>query len=573
MLHRTVAVALTALGTAAACLAAPTTAHAAPADPISACKLPNRGFLSEGLPSDWNTFQRPIGKIRAAVIFHGWSNPAAEMAKFKPATENHFRTSSYGRYELELVRVPTQVQLSKEAQRSLAKHSAENDPDRQGDVVRNSALASAWQEAVRRADPGYDFSQDDVVIYVDASVGRSYAEPGSIVADGKTLKGGATIGSDWAQQDSWRAKLLGHELGHTISLPDEYGGAGGYEYTGGWGLMSAINGPSPDYFAWEKWKLGWLDDPQMSCVRTLNSGTEQTLTPVESSSGTKAVVVRFSDTQAYVAEVRTKRGVNTASCDTGVLIYWIDSARASGSGPVQVRDARPGSGGCGGNEVNDGAWDVGQTFTDTASQVRIQVVSQSGDDFVVRATYGTPPPTGVTVFSDDFETDKGWQANLDGADTATTGIWERGDPEATTYNGQTYQRGDTTSGANDLVTGRLAGTDGGSYDVDGGLTSIRSPEIALPSTGTITLSLQQYLAHADNASAADFLRIKVVGTTTATVFEQLGSAVARPGGWAAVSADLSRFAGQRVRVVVEAADNATGSMVEAGIDDVKITKS
>ena len=48
--------------------------------------------------------------------------------------------------------------------------------------------------------------------------------------------------------------------------------------------------------------------------------------------------------------------------------------------------------------------------------------------------------------------------------------WERGDPAATTSSGA-KQLGTTVSGVNDLVTGRLAGTGAGDYDIDGGITS------------------------------------------------------------------------------------------------------
>ena len=71
----------------------------------------------------------------------------------------------------------------------------------------------------------------------------------------------------------------------------------------------------------------------------------------------------------------------------------------------------------------------------------------------------------TTIFSDDFETAKGWTVST--ADTATLGRWERGDPAATSSGGA-KQLGTTVSGVNDLVTGRLAGTSAGAYDVDGG---------------------------------------------------------------------------------------------------------
>jgi len=178
---------------------------------------------------------------------------------------------------------------------------------------------------------------------------------------------------------------------------------------------------------------------------------------------------------------------------------------------------------------------------------------------------------GTTVFSDTFETALGWTPNPNGTDTATTGQWERGDPEATDSSGP-KQLGTTVSGTNDLVTARLAGSSAGVNDVDGGTTSIRSPAITLPASGTLTLSFSYYLAHGSNATSADFLRVSVVGSTTSVVFQRLGAAADVDGAWASTSASLNAFAGQTVRLLIEAADAGTASLVEAGIDDVKITQ-
>jgi hypothetical protein len=181
---------------------------------------------------------------------------------------------------------------------------------------------------------------------------------------------------------------------------------------------------------------------------------------------------------------------------------------------------------------------------------------------------GNPP---VTVYSDTFETATGWTVNPGGTDTATLGQWERGDPEATTSSGA-KQLGTTVSGTNDLVTGRPAGSSAGAYDIDGGVTSIQSPPITLPSTGALNLSLSWYLAHGSNSSSADYLRVRVVGTTTATVFQQAGAASNRNGSWATATASLNAFAGQTVRILIDAADASGASLVEAGVDDVRITQ-
>lgn len=185
---------------------------------------------------------------------------------------------------------------------------------------------------------------------------------------------------------------------------------------------------------------------------------------------------------------------------------------------------------------------------------------------------GTPP--GTTVYQDNFETATGWTVNPNGTDNATTGTWQRGDPEPTSSGGVALQVGNAFSGTNALITGLLAGASAGDFDVDGGVTSIRSPAITLPATGTLTLSYAWYLAHLNNASGSDFFRVSIVhsGGTTA-LFTQVGAATNRSGAWGTGSSNISAYAGQSVRILIEAADASTGSLIEAGLDDVKITQS
>ncbi|WP_203844937.1 M14 family zinc carboxypeptidase, partial [Dactylosporangium siamense] len=180
---------------------------------------------------------------------------------------------------------------------------------------------------------------------------------------------------------------------------------------------------------------------------------------------------------------------------------------------------------------------------------------------------------GTTVWSDDFETNLGWTVNPASTDTATSGAWERGDPEATDSSGP-KQLGTTVSGSNDLVTARLAGASAGANDVDGGTTSVRSPSITLPATGTLTLSYSWYLGHGSNASSADFLRISVVtGSGTTVLFTAAGAATDRDASWATGSVNLTPYAGQSVQILIEAADASTASLVEAGVDNVVVRQA
>ncbi len=183
----------------------------------------------------------------------------------------------------------------------------------------------------------------------------------------------------------------------------------------------------------------------------------------------------------------------------------------------------------------------------------------------------TVVPSGpMTVFSDNFESNQGWTVNPFGTDTAYTGNWQRANPASVYYNGY-KQLGTTTSGSYDLVTGPLSSYwDAGAYDIDGGVTSIRSPEFTLPAGRNLTLTFRYYLAHANNSSTADYLRVKIVGASTQTVLEELGANNDDDAAWASFSGSLNSFAGQTVYILIEAADAGTASLVEAAVDDVLI---
>jgi Subtilase family len=181
---------------------------------------------------------------------------------------------------------------------------------------------------------------------------------------------------------------------------------------------------------------------------------------------------------------------------------------------------------------------------------------------------GAPP---TVVFSDDFETDRGWTVNPAATDTATTGQWARANPQGTNSGGP-KQLDVTTSGSFNLVTGALAGAAAGDADIDGGVTTVQSPAITIPAGGTVTLSLSFYFAHGTNSSVDDFFRVEVVGATTTKVIEELGSTANDDAVFASRQVNISAFAGQTVRIRISASDLVGASLVEAAVDDVLITR-
>jgi subtilisin family serine protease len=179
----------------------------------------------------------------------------------------------------------------------------------------------------------------------------------------------------------------------------------------------------------------------------------------------------------------------------------------------------------------------------------------------------------ATVFADDFEVARGWTVNASGTDTATSGQWTRGDPEPSGLRSNIVQLGTTVSGANDLVTGRLAGATTGSNDLDGGVSSIASRAITLPPSGTLTLSFFYYFVRpGGDSSETDFFRLRVVRPTGATTVFQLGRFQANEiAAWQSGYVNLGPFAGQTVRLLIEAVDAGTSDLVEAAVDNVTIS--
>ncbi|MEM7118240.1 MAG: hypothetical protein AAF614_37780 [Chloroflexota bacterium] len=175
------------------------------------------------------------------------------------------------------------------------------------------------------------------------------------------------------------------------------------------------------------------------------------------------------------------------------------------------------------------------------------------------------------LLADDFESDQGWTVDADGSDSATAGQWERANPQGTYYYGR-LQRGRTTSGDHNLVTGSMAGSSPGSYDVDGGVTSVRSAAIDLPSITDedIVLEFNYYFAHLYNAGSDDYFRVTVVGDSSSVVLEEVGGSYNNYSYWQAFEANLNDFAGQTVYILIEAADNGDPSLVEAAVDDVRL---
>lgn len=357
--------------------------------------------MSEGMPTP-SGYARSTGRIKALNLMIDFPDapgeePAADrLAEFFPQTADWYRTSSYGRltYRPE---APVKGWLRMPL------------PFSEYGIERGSPYEPGYRKLVKdlvaAADPKVDFASYDLVnVLVTPNAGPSALDTVLSVtfsgnddapfADGVPLANTSFV---YSRQDDGSGsyaetgyRVLPHENGHIFGLPDLYTMEGGGS-VGHWDIMSEDWGANNDFLGWHKWKLGWLDNSQISCS-SLPGTSEHLLGPLATTGGPKLAFVPLSDRSGYAVEVRTAAGNDEAVCRPGVLIYKVSSDVDTGQGPISVADSTKDSGGCTRRpnvhaELSDAPFEPGQTFNDRSNGIRISVLSKDAHgNYRVRIT-------------------------------------------------------------------------------------------------------------------------------------------------------------------------------------------
>ena len=196
------------------------------------------------------------------------------------------------------------------------------------------------QEAMNLADPIVDFSESDGFVIISNpfggsfALGPAYTSYVGIDVEGKRLKNGATSGRDLLTNKFWFV----HEFGHMMGLVDLYPNHGASDrFVGDYSLMgkSFEYSLAPEFFGWERWLLGWIDDEQVICG--FNSSDNQvTLTPIEAAGGIKLLVLPIDKETALAVESRRPLGFDARIPKSGPLVYILDVRVPSGQGTIRV---------------------------------------------------------------------------------------------------------------------------------------------------------------------------------------------------------------------------------------------
>jgi len=172
------------------------------------------------------------------------------------------------------------------------------------------------------------------------------------------------------------------------------------------------------------------------------------------------------------------------------------------------------------------------------------------------------------AFEDNFETNLGWTVT----GTATTGQWQRGIPVGG------GDRGDPPSDADGSGRCFLTGNSDGDSDVDMGLTRLTSPVLDASGPGAPLVAYWRWYSNNTGTATDDTFVVEISnnGGSTWVNLETVGvSDPEASGGWYEkvfrIADHITPTATMRLRFT--ASDLGSGSIVEAGVDHVRLLEA
>jgi M6 family metalloprotease-like protein len=205
-----------------------------------------------------------------------------------------------------------------------------------------SRVESEWRTFVSKtletADSQIDFAKSDgVIIILDPNssyLSQAYALTDEFTVDGKKISNVVMLGRAYVNVGLRSPYLVSHELGHLFGLPDLYSFQDSTDTVDYFSIMNKAAVGGIGYFGWEKYILGWLDDPQVICHKT--GEVVRNLVPLTKTSGLKMIAVPISSSEVLVVENRTKEGIDKMIPNPGIIAYVVDSSIEGGKNPIKV---------------------------------------------------------------------------------------------------------------------------------------------------------------------------------------------------------------------------------------------
>jgi M6 family metalloprotease-like protein len=304
---------------------------------VDRCKLANANGqnVNLGLPRD-PLLLPSTGTVKVLVVGVDFSNaresdiPEQMVTGFELATvKDFFATSSYGRLNLDFTIVSEVVSLPI------------------SDVgVNDSVISQETGKALPSTYKLNDYSALLIVTTKNSSYSSSTASAGSTVQNStgrvtnySVLAGIKPNESRWLSSP-WRT--VAHEVGHLLGLMDLWNREDSTAWQGqtaapfslmntgaGWGYAG-------DFFAWEKWVLGWIPDTDVYCFSKDPNDLGVDLASLDALQGIRLVAMPITSTKVLAIEYRKKSTLDFGIVKSGALVYTVDTTKRNFELPIRI---------------------------------------------------------------------------------------------------------------------------------------------------------------------------------------------------------------------------------------------
>ncbi len=223
-------------------------------------------FEDGGHIQDWSNFLKPQGKIKTLIIPIDFPDAPHvtslnSIISFGEKVSQEFTKLSNAVVNLEISTTSDWIRMPREGRHYLTANWTQKIND-----------------ALDAANPEIDFSKYDLVLIKVDEKNSIIDSAGALpmwtenLSDGIKVLRGAFLGNDYWTRNGQGIQVAVHEIGHVFGLPDLYQrNSDGQFPVGIYDLMSTFRLQYElNLLAWNKWKLGWLDESKLKCV-SINS--------------------------------------------------------------------------------------------------------------------------------------------------------------------------------------------------------------------------------------------------------------------------------------------------------------
>ena len=212
--------------------------------------------------------------------------------------------------------------------------------DARGDEQKQ--IESEWRTFVSKtletAKSQIDFTNSDGVMIIfdpnSSYLRQSYAIFDEFIVNGKKISSVVMLGRSYVQVGLRSPYLVTHELGHLFGLPDLYPFQDSTDTVDYFSIMNKTAIGGIGFFGWERFILGWVDEPQIICHKA--GEVLGNLVHLTKTNGLKMIAVPISSSQVLVVENRTKEGIDKMIPNPGIIAYVVDSSIEGGKNPIKV---------------------------------------------------------------------------------------------------------------------------------------------------------------------------------------------------------------------------------------------